>query len=69
MRKFMNFMAGAILGGMVGAALALLLAPSEGKVLQEKMTNTFIELKDEVEQAAADKRKELTEQLDTLRKG
>jgi gas vesicle protein len=69
MRKFMSFVAGAMIGGLVGATIALLLAPSEGKALQDKMKNTFIELKDEVTQAAEDRRNELNGQLETLRKG
>jgi gas vesicle protein len=69
MRKMMSFMAGAMIGGLVGATIALLLAPSGGKALQDKMKNTFIELKDEVTQAAEDRRKELNGQLETLRKG
>jgi gas vesicle protein len=69
MRKFMSFLAGAVVGGLVGATFALLFAPSEGRALQDKMKNTFIELKDEVTQAAEDKRNELNGQLETLRKG
>jgi gas vesicle protein len=69
MRKFMSFIAGAVVGGLVGATFALLFAPSEGRALQDKMKNTFIELKDEVTQAAEDKRNELNGQLETLRKG
>lgn len=69
MKKFLSFMAGAMIGGIVGATFALLFAPTEGKALQDKMKNTFIELKDEVSQAASNKRIELNEQLTTLRKG
>jgi gas vesicle protein len=69
MKKFANFMAGAILGGLVGATVAMLLAPSEGKALQDKMKNTFIELKDEVESAAQERRKELEDQLSVMRMG
>jgi gas vesicle protein len=69
MKKFANFMAGAILGGLVGATVAMLLAPSEGKALQDKMKNTFIELKDEVESAAQARRKELEDQLSVMRMG
>ncbi len=69
MKKFVSFISGALLGGILGATIALLFAPVEGKAMQEKMMNTFIELKDEVEQAADSRRAELTEQLETLRKG
>ncbi len=69
MKKLFSFVSGAILGGLFGATLAILLAPAEGKQLQERMKNSFIEIKDEVNQAAASKREELTKQLETLRKG
>jgi gas vesicle protein len=69
MKRFFSFVTGVMVGGLVGATFALLFAPSEGKVLQDQMKSTFIELKDEVVQAASSKRVELTEQLDSLRKG
>lgn len=69
MKRFFSFVTGVFFGGLVGAVVALLFAPTEGKALQDQMKNTFIELRDEVSQAASSKRVELTEQLDTLRKG
>lgn len=69
MKRFFSFVTGVFFGGLVGAIVALLFAPTEGKALQDQMKNTFIELRDEVSQAASSKRVELTEQLDTLRKG
>jgi len=69
MRKMLSFVSGAVLGGLVGATLALLLAPSSGMALQDKMRQSYEELKSEVQKAASDRRKELTVQLETLRKG
>jgi gas vesicle protein len=69
MRKMISFVSGAVLGGLVGATLALLLAPSSGMALQDKMRQSYEELKSEVQKAASDRRKELTVQLETLRKG
>lgn len=69
MKKFMSFMAGAILGGLVGAGVAMLYSPTDGQTLQNRIKDSFIELKTDVLQAAEDKRKELNEQLSTLRQG
>ena len=69
MRKMVSFVSGAILGGLVGATLALLLAPSSGRALQDRMRQSYEELKSEVQKAASDRRNELTVQLETLRKG
>ncbi len=69
MRKMVSFLCGAMVGGLVGATLALLLAPSSGQDFQGKLKQSVAELKDEVQQAASDRRKELTVQLETLRNG
>jgi gas vesicle protein len=69
MRKMVSFVSGAILGGLVGATLALLLAPSSGQALQERVRQSYEELRSEVKKAALDRRDELTLQLETLRKG
>jgi gas vesicle protein len=69
MKRFFSFVSGAFFGGLIGAIIALLFAPTEGKALQDQMKNTFIELKEEVSQAATSKRVELTDQLENLRKG
>ncbi len=69
MRKMISFLSGAVLGGLVGATLALLFAPSSGLDFQGKVKQSFSELKDEVKRAASDRRQELTVQLETLRQG
>ena len=69
MRKFFSFISGVFVGGLVGATFAMLFAPSTGKELQDKMRSTFIELKSEIETAAMDKKTELEEELNRLRKG
>lgn len=69
MKKFMSFMSGAILGGLVGASVAMLYSPTDGKTLQNRIKDSVIELKTDVLQAADERRKELNEQLSTLRQG
>lgn len=69
MRKMISFLMGAMIGGLVGATFALLFAPSSGTDMQTRIKTNFINLTDEIRQAATDRRKELTLQLETLRKG
>jgi gas vesicle protein len=67
MKRFINFLAGAALGGLVGAAIALLLAPKSGEALRGQLRTRGEHLQAEVRRAAAERRAELEEQLATLR--
>ena len=66
MKKAMAFIFGAVLGGVLGGITALMLAPYSGEelrtVIQKKVDNIQIEIKE----AAQKKRAELEEQLDEL---
>ena len=68
MKKFFGFISGAIMGGLVGATLALLLAPSSGEELRGELQEKFGAFKDEVSQAMTEKRVELEAKLEELRK-
>lgn len=67
MSRFTNFMIGAVLGGLFGSALALLLTPSSGESLRNQMRETVVEVQEEVRQAALTRRAELEKQLAALR--
>ncbi len=67
MKKIGNFILGAMLGGMIGASVAMLLAPSSGKNLREQAQGTIQKFFSEIEIAASEKRKELEEELTRLR--
>jgi len=67
MNKFFNFVAGATLGALVGAATALLLAPVSGEELQTQIKAQVEQIQLEVKTAASERRAELEEQLSTLR--
>lgn len=69
MRKFGNFIFGALLGGVVGSSLVILLAPASGEKTRQEILGYFTHIKDEVNRAADEKRAELTAQLETLRSG
>jgi gas vesicle protein len=67
MRKFTAFLSGAILGGLVGSVLALLLTPVSGKTLRQQTVEYFETLTNEVRKAAAERRNELEGELHRLR--
>ena len=67
MNKFFNFVAGATLGALVGATVAILMAPVSGEELQAQIKEQVEQIQLEVKTAAADRRNELEAQLTTLR--
>lgn len=67
MRQAMSFLTGLILGGLVGAVVALLFAPYSGEDLRGQMSERAITMQEEVKLAAAERRAELEEQLAALR--
>ena len=67
MRGVLSFLSGAALGLVVGASLAILLAPSSGDELRKQMQARAERIQLEVRQAADDRRQELEQQLETLR--
>ena len=68
MRRLINFIFGAIIGAFVGAAAAILLAPSSGNDLRVEMRERFKGLWDELQEAAQDRRTEMESQLEEMRK-
>ncbi len=67
MRRFFSFMSGAVLGGLVGSVLALLLTPASGKDMQAQLRGRAQQVQNDVKTAAAARRAELEEQLKALR--
>lgn len=68
MKKFLGFLSGAVMGGLVGATLALLLAPSSGEELRGQLQERFGAFQEEINQAMSDKRVELEAKLEEMRK-
>lgn len=68
MNRVISFISGVIMGSLVGAAVAIMLAPKSGDELRSEIQNRYIELKDEVQSAAVARRAELEKQLETMRK-
>jgi gas vesicle protein len=67
MNRFLSFITGAVLGAVVGASVAILMAPMSGEELQGQIRTRITDIQDEVQRAATDKRAELEAQLAHLR--
>ena len=65
--EFANFLAGFIIGGLVGAAAALLLAPQSGEETRAVIKEKGIELKDKAVMTAEDARVRAEHALDEAR--
>jgi len=67
MKKFFSFMTGVLMGGLVGATVALLLAPFSGDTLRGQIRERIGSLQDELTEIAGTRRAELEKQLANLR--
>lgn len=67
MSKSRNFVAGALIGGIVGSVLATLYAPYSGIELRTRINDHVQNIQDEIQQAGNDRRLELEAELDKLR--
>jgi len=65
--KVGRFFEGFIFGGLLGAAAALLFAPSSGEALCSKVKDEMGRVRTEVERAAEDRRAELEQRIAELR--
>jgi len=68
MRRFMNFLAGAMCGALVGAVTALLMAPSSGELLQQRLRDRTMSMRDEIREAYETRMAQLEAELESLRK-
>ena len=67
MRRVFSFLLGGISGGLVGAVIALILAPASGVDTREKLRQQAISIRDEIKAAASNRRIDLEQQLAQLR--
>ena len=67
MRRFFSFLIGAVIGGLVGAIAAILLAPASGNDLRGQLRDRALKVQEEVKAAAIARRAELEQQLAALR--
>jgi gas vesicle protein len=67
MQRTFNFFGGALIGGLIGAGIAMLLAPASGEELRNQMQARAKEIELEVKNAAASKRAELEKEYAQLK--
>ncbi|MGB4595286.1 MAG: YtxH domain-containing protein [Anaerolineaceae bacterium] len=69
MSRVRSWFSGVVVGALVGSALALLFTPYSGEELKSRATDYLDNIKNEVENAGIEKRKELEEELSLLQSG
>ncbi|OGO62907.1 MAG: hypothetical protein A2030_04755 [Chloroflexi bacterium RBG_19FT_COMBO_50_10] len=67
MRRVFSFITGIFMGGVVGAIVAILLAPASGEEVREQLQERSIRLKDDIKAVAEARRAELERELTALR--
>ncbi|OGO65485.1 MAG: hypothetical protein A2030_00900 [Chloroflexi bacterium RBG_19FT_COMBO_50_10] len=67
MGKISNFFMGVIMGALVGATVAILLAPSSGEEIRGQIQERSIRLRDDIKAVAEERRAELERELESLR--
>ena len=69
MRKLFSFVCGFLLGALVGAAIAMWLAPEAGEATRHQVQLRLDQVIEEGKRAAAERRAELESQLEQMKKG
>lgn len=67
MGRFGSFLNGFFIGAIAGAAIALLLAPKSGVELRDELKREVDDILEEGRRAAAQRQRELEQQLNQLR--
>lgn len=67
MKKALSFIIGAVVGGLVGATLAMLFAPESGSELRAQIRDRAGSFGEEIRLAVASKRIELQDRLESMR--
>jgi gas vesicle protein len=67
MNKMISFLTGVVMGALVGATVAILMAPSSGEELRGQIQERSIQLTDDIKSVAAERRAELERELASLR--
>lgn len=67
MRRAFSFLRGMIIGGVVGAIIAILIAPVSGEEIRGQLQERTIRLRDDIKSIAEERRAELERELEALR--
>lgn len=67
MRRAFSFLRGMIIGGVVGAVIAILIAPVSGEEIRGQLQERTIRLRDDIKSIAEERRAELERELEALR--
>ncbi|OGO66492.1 MAG: hypothetical protein A2030_01305 [Chloroflexi bacterium RBG_19FT_COMBO_50_10] len=67
MKRAFNFLVGIMMGGLVGATIAILLAPFSGEEVRDQLQERSNRLKDDIKAVAEARRAELERELTALR--
>ncbi len=67
MKRFLAFLLGAASGALLGASVAILMAPASGEDLRGEFRSRFGRLREELQSAARERRTELERQLANMR--
>jgi gas vesicle protein len=67
MRRLLGFIIGIGTGALVGATVAILLAPASGQDLRTELRSRMQRFGKELQEAASQRRAELEQQLETMR--
>lgn len=66
MARIGRFLLGAIIGGLFATAIVILLTPTPGSELRQKIVGRVDSIREEVKMAAENRRKELELELETM---
>ena len=69
MNKILSFVAGSLCGAVVGATVALLLAPASGEELRGEMVNRWEDALNEARLAMEETRRDLQAQFEMMQQG
>ncbi|MCW5874879.1 MAG: YtxH domain-containing protein [Anaerolineales bacterium] len=67
MRQFFAFLLGVVSGALIGSSIAILAAPSSGEDLRGQLRSRWSRVRDELSEAAGERRGELERQLSSMR--
>jgi gas vesicle protein len=67
MRRVLSFLSGMITGGVVGAVLAILMAPTSGEDIRMQLQERTSRLRADIKAVAEQRRAELERELEVLR--